>query len=264
MDIFQFEFMQRAIVAGVVIAIIAPLIGMFLVVRRYSLMADTLAHVSLTGVAIGAITKTNPLIAAVVVTVLAAFGIERLRFSKKIFGESVLALFLSGSLAISAVLLSGVRGLNANILNILFGSITTVSSDDVKLIVVLGVVVVATIVFLYHQLFAVSFDEEVSRVNGIPVRFYNTIVVVLAAITVSLSMRVVGILLIGALMVIPVITALQWGYSFRKSLILSQIFSLLSVILGLFFSYYLDLASGGTIVLIALAFLLFSLYLNRR
>ncbi len=264
MEIFQFEFMQRAFVSGMVIAVIAPGIGMFLVVRRYSLMADTLAHVSLAGVAIGMLTNANPLVAAVISTVIAALGIERLRSTKTIFGESVLALFLSGSLAISAVLLSLARGLNANLLSVLFGSIVTVSHQDVILTVALGIVVILTIFIFYHQLFTVSFDEEVARVNGMNVAFYNSLIVVLAAITVSLAIRVVGVLLIGALMVIPSIAALQWQLSFRKSLLLAMLFSVISVFVGLISSYYFDLASGGTIVLVTIALFLFSLFLNRR
>ena len=264
MEIFQFEFMQRAFVSGMVIAVIAPGIGTFLVVRRYSLMADTLAHVSLAGVAIGMLTNANPLVAAVISTVIAALGIERLRSTKTIFGESVLALFLSGSLAISAVLLSLARGLNANLLSVLFGSIVTVSHQDVILTVALGIVVILTIFIFYHQLFTVSFDEEVARVNGMNVAFYNSLIVVLAAITVSLAIRVVGVLLIGALMVIPSIAALQWQLSFRKSLLLAMLFSVISVFVGLISSYYFDLASGGTIVLVTIALFLFSLFLNRR
>ncbi len=264
LEIFQFDFMQRAFVAGLAIGVIAPSIGMFLVVRRYSLMSDTLAHVSLTGVAIAALVGWNPILVAVITTMVAALGIERLRFSRNVFGESVLAIFLSSSLALSSVIFSAARGLNAGITSILFGSITTVTRFDVGIIVALAVLVTTIIISLYPQLFSVAFDEEVATVSGIPVRFYNTLIVMMAAVTVALAIRVVGALLIGALMVIPVVAALQWKLKFSHSIFLAITFSLVSIISGLIMSYYLDLASGGTIVLISLALFTVSLVMNRR
>jgi zinc transport system permease protein len=259
LEIFQFDFMIRAFVAGAVIAFIAPMIGIFLVVRRYSLMADTLAHVSLAGVAVGLLIKINPLVTGIIMPVVAAFCIEKLRSTRNISGESLLALFLSGSLAIAIVLLSIAKGFNANLFSFLFGSISTVTSEDLYLIVGLGILVIATILALYKELFAVSFDDELAKASGISASVFNLVLTVLAAITVSLAMRIVGVLLIGALMVIPVIAAIQFGRSFRQTLLLSITFSSLSVFLGLFLSFYLDLASGGTIVVIALVIFLLSL-----
>lgn len=264
LQIFQFEFMIRAFIAGTIIAIIAPMIGTFLVVRRYSLMADTLAHVSLVGVAIGLLTNGNPVLTATITSAIAALGIENLRSTKKIFGESVLALFLSGSLAIASVLISLAHGFNANLLSFLFGSITTITSTDLYFIGFLGIAVVFIIIILFRQLFLVSFDEELANANGINAKIFNRIIIVLAAIAVSLAMPIVGILLIGALMVIPVITAMQFGRSFKQTLLLSIVFSILSVISGLFVSFYWNLASGGTIVIIALILFVISLILNRK
>ncbi|MBI5135187.1 metal ABC transporter permease [Candidatus Uhrbacteria bacterium] len=263
-EIFQFDFMQRAFGAGIAIAIIAPTIGIFLVVRRFSLISDTLAHVSLAGVAVAALTGTNAILTAMITTVLAAFGIERLRFSRNIFGESVLAIFLSGSLALSSILFGLSRGRAVGLSSILFGSITTVSPGDVRLIVTLAIIVTVIILALYPKLFAVAFDEEVAQVNGLPVQLLNTVIMILAAMSVALAIRIVGALLIGALMVMPVVAALQWKLSFQKSLWLAIAFSLLAVLSGLFISYYWDLASGGTIVLVALLTFTFSLVMNRR
>ena len=258
-EIFQFDFMIRAFVAGAVIALIAPMIGIFLVVRRYSLMADTLAHVSLAGVAVGLLIKMNPLVTGIITPVIAAFCIEKLRSARNISGESLLALFLSGSLAIAIVLLSIAKGFNTNLFSFLFGSISTVMPNDLYLIVGLGILVLVTILALYKELFAVSFDDELANASGISAPVFNLILTVLAAITVSLAMRIVGVLLIGALMVIPVIAAIQFGRGFRQTLLLSIAFSSLSVFLGLFLSFYLELASGGTIVVIALIIFLLSL-----
>lgn len=263
-EIFQYDFMIRAFIAGIAVALVAPTIGTFLVVRRYSLMADTLAHVSLVGVAIGLLTKTQPVIIAIIVTILAAMGIEKLRGTKRVFGESILALFLSGSLAIASVIISASGGFNTSLLNYLFGSITTVLSSDVYIIVIMGIVILSTIIVFFKKFFLVSFDEELAKTDGIHAKFYSSLLVVLAAITVSLSMRIVGVLLIGALMVIPVITAIQFRRGFRATIILAVLVSLLAVLVGLIVSYYFSLASGGTIVVMALVLFLLSVFMNKR
>lgn len=253
-EIFQYEFMVRAFIAGTVIGVLAPVIGVFLVVRRLSLMASTLAHVSLLGVAIGLLTGIRPVLAAAVTSVVSAFGMEKIRTGSKVFGESVLALFLSGSLALAAVLISLSKGFNQNLYSYLFGSIATVTQNDLILITALACAMLIIIFFLYKELFLVSFDEELAIVNGVPAKSVNMALIIMGAITVSLAMQVVGSLLIGALMVIPVITAIKIGKSFRQILIISVAVSLVSVIAGLFLSYYLNLASGGTIVLVTLLF----------
>ncbi len=253
LEIFQYSFMVRAFLAGAMIAVIAPLIGNFLVIRRFSLIADTLSHVALAGVAIGLLTGTQPLIATVILTVLAALAIERLRASENLPGDAVLAMFLPGGLALSIVLLSFANGFNVNLFSYLFGSITTVQPGELWLIFGLGFTAIATIAFLYRSLLYASFDEESARVAGVPVNRVNAILAMLTVVSVSLSMRVIGILLIGALMVIPVVTAMQVGRSFLQSLYLSIVFALISVILGLFAAYQFNLPAGGAIVLSSLA-----------
>lgn len=264
LEIFQHDFMIRAFAAGTITGIIAPLIGTFLVVRRLSLMAETLAHVSLLGIAIGLFANVQPVITATATAVVASIGVEKIRTSKKVFGESALALFFSGSLAFASILISLANGFNRSLFSYLFGSIATVSQLDLFLIAGLALVIGATLFFTYKELFLVSFDDELAQVNGLNARLVNLILIILAAITVSLSIRIVGILLIGALMVIPVITAIQLAKSFKQVLIYSVGVSLLSVISGLFISYYWDLASGGTIVTIALILFFFSLLWKRR
>ncbi len=258
LSIFHYDFMIRAFVAGIITAVIAPMIGMFLVTRRYSLIADTLSHVSLAGVAIGYLTNTQPIVTAIVASVAAALAVEQLRSRRKVFGESALALFLSGSLALAAVLLSAASGLNVNLGSILFGSIATVDGTDIAIIAILGILVLSAIVFFYKELVAISLDEELAAAGGLPVGMINRLLMVLAAVTVALSMRIVGTLLIGALMVIPVIAATQWERSFRATIIIAVALSLLSTVTGLYASYYLNLSSGGTIVLIAIGFFLLS------
>ncbi|MFZ2556003.1 MAG: metal ABC transporter permease [Minisyncoccia bacterium] len=264
LDIFQYGFIVRGLEAGIIVAAIAPLIGIFLVLRRYSLIADTLAHVSLAGIALGLLLNINPIFTALGTTVAASLGIDRLRTSKRIYGESALALFLSGSLALATVLLSYGNGLNTNLFKYLFGSIVTVTQNDVYTIAALGVVVIALLTAFYKELVYISFDEEAARVSGIPVQTINTILIVLAALTISLAIPVVGVLLIAALIVIPVITTLQLRQSFAKTILYAEVVSLFSVLSGIFLSFYLDLSTGGTIVLIMLAIFLTVTAMTRR
>ena len=263
-DIFQYDFMQRALVAGLAIAIIAPLIGLFLVVRRYSYLADTLAHVSLVGVSLGLVTNTNPMISALVVSSISAWGIERLRSTRKILSESLLAIFLSGSLAISVLIIASLKRFNQDLFSYLFGSITTVSHTDVTLIIVLAVVTLIGIIVLFKELFLVSLNEELARAEGLRVGWLNIFLIVMSAVSISLAMRIVGVLLIGALMVIPVTAAMQFRLSFKKTMITAVIISLLATLSGLYVSFYLDVPSGATIVVLTLVILLISLAVNSR
>jgi zinc transport system permease protein len=262
-SLFHYDFVIRAFAAGIITAILAPSIGIFLVVRRYSLMADTLAHVSLVGVALGLLTGVSPVIGSLVVAAVAAVAIERLRESKKVFGESILALFLSGGLAVAVVLISLSHGFNVNLVSYLFGSITTVSASDVRVIFVAGTLIIIMIAAFYKEFFCIAFNEELAAANGLNVKLLNTLLIIIAAVTVSLSIRIVGALLIGALMIIPTVSAIQFKLSFKKTMFLGVGLSLFSVITGLFASYYFDLATGGTVVVIALLVFCLSLLANR-
>jgi zinc transport system permease protein len=186
--------------------------------------------------------------------------IERLRETKKVYGESALALFLSGSLAFAIVLISLARGFGVNLFNFLFGSITTVRQSEISLIFVLSICVLGLIYLFYKELLYISFDEETAKVSGISTRLINMLLIVLTATTIAISMRVVGILLISALIVIPVVTALQFKKGFFQTIFFAEVISLTSVIAGIFASYYLNIAAGGAIVLTALAIFLISLF----
>ena len=264
LEIFQYDFMIRAFIAGLIIAVIAPTIGAFLVFRRYSYMADTLGHVSLLGVVLGVLAGFPPLVGALGVSLLFSLGIDTLRQNKKLFGESILSLFLSGSLALALVLASFQKGFTGDFMSLLFGSITTVTFSDIIVIGILGVVMVAVIWTLFQKFFLITLDEELAQAEGIHVRFYNLIMIFLSALTVALSLRIVGVLLIGALMVVPVLAATQWSKSFTKTIFLSILFSLLSTIAGLFISFYFETPSGAMIVLLAIGFFLFSLIFSQK
>jgi zinc transport system permease protein len=181
LEILQYDFILRGLEAGIVIAVIAPLIGMFLVLRRYSLIADTLAHVSLAGVALGFLFTLNPVFTAIVTSAVSSVFIERLRMTKKVYGESALAIFLSGSLAFAIILLSLSRGFGTDLFSYLFGSIVTVRTEEVMTILVVGLCVVVAIALLFKELVFVSFDEEAAQVAGIPTRMVNTMLILLTA-----------------------------------------------------------------------------------
>jgi zinc transport system permease protein len=253
LEIFEYDFMVRALLAGVAIGVVAPLIGTFLVAKRYSLVADSLAHVSLAGVAGGILIGVSPLLGALVVSLVAAFLIEKLRAGRRVTAEVALAMFLSSGLAAAVVLVSLTDKVNIDLFSFLFGSITTVSMADLYIIGALTVVILAVVGLLYRQLAYASFDEDQATASGLKTTLINQVLILLAAVMVVVSLRVVGGLLIGALTVIPVAAAAQLARSFRQTLLLAVGFGLVSVIAGLLLAYYLDLAAGGTIVLTALA-----------
>ncbi len=251
-EMLSYGFMQRALLAGVMIGTIAPIIGVFLVLRRLSLIADTLSHVALAGVAGGLFLRTYPLAGALVAGLIGAVGIERLRASGRLFGEAALAIFLSGGFAVAVVLISLARGFNVDLFSYLFGAITVVEPLDLWVILALGLAVLAAVGILYKELFTITFDEEGARVQGIPVDAVNLLLTTLVALTVVVAMRIVGILLTSALLVIPSITALRLARNFRSALWIAVLCSLVSVIAGMTVSFYLDIAAGGAIVLTAL------------
>jgi zinc transport system permease protein len=260
LELLQYGFMQRAFIAGIITAIVAPTIGIFFVVRRYSAMPDTIAHLSFAGLAASLLLGTASIPSALAVSVVSVLGIEKMREKKILPSDTIVSLFLYGGLALAIVLIGLAKGSNVNIASFLFGSIVTVSTADLWMISALGIIVMLVTALLWKPLFAVSLDEEVAEATGIPVRAINRILVVLGAAVVAVSMNVIGVLLIGALMVVPVLAAMKLKLSFFHTWLTATIVSLISVVLGLYASYHLDLASGGSIVLVAIGiFLLFSL-----
>ena len=257
MDLLTLEFMQRALLAALLTGLAAPAVGTYLVQRRLSLMGDGIGHVAVTGVAIGLFTHTSPIWTAVVVAVLGAVLIEVIRERGHTNGDVALALLFYGGLA-GGVLITGLAGQSAAVLQqYLFGAITTLSSADVWVTLALAAVVVAVCVGLSPQLFAVAQDAEFARVAGLNVRFYNVLVAVLAAVSVTVAMRTVGLLLVSALMVVPVATAQQLTRSFRTTLLGAMAIGTLASVGGLmisaFASFHADVAPGPTIVMLALA-----------
>jgi zinc transport system permease protein len=251
-EFLEYGFMHRAFAAGAITALICPAIGVFLVPRRLSLIADSLSHVALAGVALGLLIGVSPVLGALVVTVAGAVGMERLRARGALAGDAALAVFLSGGFALAVVLISLARGFNADLFAILFGSILTVSPTDVWLIVALGAVVGATIGTFYQQLLAITLNEDLARTSGVPVTALNLLLTVLTALTTVVAMRMVGVLLVSAMIVIPTLTGFGLGRSFRQATAIAIAMALTSMTSGLIAAYYLRLAAGGAVVLTAL------------
>lgn len=247
-EMFNYAFMQNAFIAGAIISVICAVIGCFIVLRKMSFVGDGLAHISFGGVAIGMFLGIPPLISALFVSILSVFGIQKLR-EIRVYGDSALAIFFSLGLALGVVLVSLSNGFTVDLFSYLFGSILSVSSSDLITISILGAVVLLVLYLLYKELVCISFDENWAEASGMNVKLLNTVLMVLTAITVVISMEIAGILLVSSLMVIPASTALLFRKGFRQTVFLSIFIALLSVFAGLTASYYLDLAAGGAIVL---------------
>jgi zinc transport system permease protein len=253
---FEFEFMRLAFAAGVVIGLLAPVVGFFLVQRQMSLIGDGIGHVAFAGVAVGYLIGVSPVWTALLAAVVGAIAIEWLRARRKAAGDQALALVFYTGIAGGVVLISAAGALNANLFAYLFGSILTVTRQDLFRIALLGFASLVLVAVLLRSLLAVAIDEEGARVSGLPVPWLNGAVSMLAALTIGISMRVVGILLIAALMVLPVIAAQRVAWSLRSTMGLSILIGLSSVLAGLSISYYANLPPGGTIVLTATGFFL--------
>lgn len=255
-DILSYGFMQKALIAGIVVSTICSFMGTFLVLRRYSLFGDGISHVAFGGISVGLFLGVFPLWTAFVVSVLGGLGLQKLRSSTKISGDAAVAVVLVSGLSIGIILISATGGFSVDLFSFLFGSILLISTEDTMLIVIIGAGIIATLIALQKQFLHLSFNEEQAKVVGLNVTLLNYLFVILAAVTVVLSMRLVGILLISALVVIPNITAMFYGKSFKKTVCISVSISVFSAVTGIFFSYLFNLAPSGIIVMIALAVLL--------
>jgi zinc transport system permease protein len=250
---FESEFMRLAFATGAIVGVLAPTVGFFLVQRRMSLIGDGIGHMAFAGVAAGSLLGVSPVATALAASVAGAVGVEWLRARRGTAGDQALALIFYTGIAAGVVLVSAAGALNVDLFAFLFGSILTVTRNDLVLVAVLGGSGLATIALLYRALVAVVLDEEGARVAGVPIGRLNVLVATLAALTVALSMRIVGILLIAALMVLPVVAATRIAWSMGSTVLLSAALGLASVLGGLTIAYYADMPPGGTIVLLAAA-----------
>lgn len=259
-EVFSYHFMTRAIVVGILVSLCAALLGVSLVLKRYSMIGDGLSHVGFGALAIAAALNIAPLALAVPVVVLAAFLLLRISRDSRIKGDAAIALISSSALAIGVIVVSVTTGMNTDVSNYMFGSILSLSKADAVLSIVLSVIVLAMFIVMYPRIFAVTFDESFARATGTKADAYNTVIAVLTAVTVVLGMRMMGALLISSLIIFPALTGMRLCRSFKSVVLCSAVVSVVCFVLGMFASYAFELPSGASIVVVnIIAFTLFSL-----
>lgn len=262
--LISYEFLQNAFLSGIIIGVIAPLLGLFIVVRRLALIADALSHVALAGIA-GSLflsqqvlffSALNPMYLGIGSAVAGSLLIEKLRGMYKHYEELAIPVILSAGIGLGAIFISLSKGFGSDLIGYLFGSVSAVSRQDLLIVIVIAIIVIAYIRLLYKELFVLSFDGEYSKVSGINSRYIQMFFMIITALVIGASMRIVGILLVSSLMTVPVAAAIQIAKSFKGALIYSIAFGETAVIIGLISAFYLDIAPGGTIVITSIIILL--------
>ncbi len=262
--LMNYEFLQNAVFSGMIIGIIAPLLGVFIVVRRLSLIADALSHVTLAGIAgslylsqsFSALALLNPIYLGIAASVAGSMLIERLRRLYKHYEELAIPIIMSGGLGISAIFISLASGFNTDLMSYLFGSVSAVSRQDFIVVVIIAVIVCIFLCIFFKELFVLSFDEEYAKASGLPAKWIHLLFMVVVALVIAASMRIVGILLVSSLMTLPVAAAMRLARGFKEAIVYSIVFGELSVVIGLVSAFYLNLAPGGTIVVTSIGILL--------
>jgi zinc transport system permease protein len=269
--LLQYEFLQNAFLTGLLIGLVAPLIGVFIVVRRLSLIADALSHVTLAGIAASLFLAKkwtlfaglNPLYLGMAFSVAGSLFIEKLRSVYKHYQELAIPIILSGGIGLGVIFISLADGFNTDLFSYLFGSVSAVSRIDLIIILIICIFVILLIFLLYKELFLLSFDEEHAKASGIAAKSVHFIFIMMVALVIAASMRIVGILLVSSLMTLPVAASIRIAKGFKQTIFYSVLFGELSVLGGLTISYYLDLAPGGTIVMIAVAILIIAIMFKK-
>ncbi|MBW2645028.1 MAG: metal ABC transporter permease [Deltaproteobacteria bacterium] len=258
--------MQRALIAGLAVAVTCAILGVFLVLRKDAMIGHGLAHVTFGGVALGLFLQVTPILAAMAVSILAALGILKLKEKAGLYEDTALGIFSSVGMAVGIILVSLAGSFNVNLLSFLFGNILAIEPFEVWVSLGLTVAVLLTVSLFYHELFYLTFDPESAATAGIKVKRLEAVLAVLSAITVVLGMKVVGILLVAALMVIPSAAGLMLAGNFRQAMLISAVVAILSVFLGLLSAFYWDLPASGSIVILSFLFflILFSVRVLKR
>ena len=255
LEMFEYAFMQKAFLVGILLAIIIPLIGVIVVLKRLSMIGDALSHTSLAGVALGLLLGIDPIVGAVVVCVIAAFSIETIRKRLPRYAEISISIIMSVGIGLASVRTGFIED-GAAFNSFLFGSIVAITDTEVLMVIIVTVIVVATFLLLYKELMFITFDEQGAILAGLPVKKINFVITLLTAITVSVAARSVGALIVSSLMVIPVACAMQLANSYKKTVIYSVLFAVVFTVVGLVLSYYFNLKPGGTIVLVGVVVLI--------
>jgi zinc transport system permease protein len=255
-DLLSHGFIQRALIAGSFIAILCSTLGIFLVLRRLSLIGDGLAHVTFGSVAVGLLMKSSPFYVAIPIVMLGGLGILKLMEKARLYGDAAIGIVSSIGIAAGIILASIAGGFNIDLFSYLFGNILAISRAEVLISITLSVTLIIIVILFYEELLSITFDEESAKATGIKTDRINKVLVLLTALTVVLAMKVVGIMLISALLILPPVTALQVAKSFKATIIVSAFSGILSVIFGIFASFALNLPAGATIVIVNFAFFL--------
>jgi zinc transport system permease protein len=250
-EILQYEFMQRALISGIAISISCSLIGLFLILKRFSLFGDAMSHVAFGGIALGLFLKSNPIWVSLIVSIIGALAIIKLNSSKRIYSDSSISVLLSLGLAMGLVLISLSGGFSIDITSYLFGSILLVNIEETLSTILLSVIVIAFVILFYKKLVYLVFNEEQALVNGINTVVLNILFITLATIAIVMSIRLIGVLMVSSLLIIPNVSSLLLGYGFKKTILLSICFSLTSVILGIILAYEWNITPSGMIVITA-------------
>lgn len=253
-DVFQYSFMQRALIVGILIAISSSMLGVFLVLKKFSMIGDGLAHVSFATVAIALLLNQSSLIVSIPVVMLASILILKMNESASVYGDAAIGLVSSFSVALGILITSVSQGFNVDLFSFMFGSILVIGEIDVWLSLILSAIVVFTIVFFYHDLFAVTYDEAFAKVIGIKTKRMNYLIAMLTAITIVLGIRAVGTMLISSMIIFPAVTALQFSRNFKWTIAIATFVSLISVVVGIIGSYWMDWPSGASIVMVNAVF----------
>lgn len=258
-EFFRYGFLQRALIAGSFIGILCSTLGVFLVLRRFSLIGDGLAHATFGSVALALLLKMSPLYVSIPIVMVCSVGILRLTERARLYGDAAIGVVSSLGIAGGVMLASVAGGFNIDLFSYLFGSILSISETEVFISIILSVVVISLTAFYYNELLSITFDEDSAKTSGINTQSINTLFVLLTAMTVVLSMKVVGIMLISALLIFPAVTALQIARSFKAVMLTASLSALVSVVSGIIVSFFLDIPTGATIVLVNFIFFLASI-----
>lgn len=254
-EMLSYPFISRAVIVGILVSLCAALLGVSLVLKRFSMIGDGLSHVSFGALSIAMAMNIAPLKLSIPVVVIAAFFLLKLSNNSKIKGDALIALISSSSLAIGVIVISRTTGMNADVDGYMFGSILAMNDDDVKLSIALSIIVLILFVLFYHQLFNVTFDESFSKAAGINVSSYNMIIAFLTAITIVLGMRMMGAMLISSLIIFPALSSMRIFKSFRLVVISSAVISVICFILGMILSYQYSIPVGASVVVVNLSVL---------
>lgn len=263
-DIISYPFLTRALIVGILISVCAALLGVSLVLKRYSMIGDGLSHVGFGAMAIATVAGMAPLVLAIPVCVITAFLLLRISETSKMGGDAGIAIVSSGALAIGVMAVSMSTGVNTDIYNYMFGSILAINKTDMILCIILSVVVIAVYLLFYNRIFAVTFDDTFAKATGIRTNLYNMILAVLTAVTVVLGMRMMGALLISSLIIFPSMTAMKLTGTYKRVIVLSAIISVICFVIGLVISYWYEAPTGASIVVVNIVLLVLASVVRRK